>query len=48
MMEKKQLFEKKKQKKKNKRKYSNSNNKRTSKLSKIDFVLSDDEIQFLH
>ena len=47
MMEKKQLFEK-KQKKKNKRKYSNSNNKRTSKLSKIDFFLSDDEIQFLH
>ena len=48
MMEKKQLFEKKKTKKKNKRKYSNSNNKRTSKLSKIDFFLSDDEIQFLH
>ena len=47
-MEKKQLFEKKKNKKKNKRKYSNSNNRRTSKLSKIDFFLSDDEIQFLH
>ena len=34
--------------KKNKRKYSNSNNKRMSKVLKIDFVLSDDEIQFLH
>ena len=31
-----------------KRKYSNSNNKRMSKVLKIDFVLSDDEIQFLH
>ena len=40
---KKQPFEK-----KNKRKYSNSNNKRMSKVLKIDFVLSDDEIQFLH
>ena len=34
--------------KKNKRKYSNSNNKRMSKVLKIDFVSSDDEIQFLH
>ena len=34
--------------KKNKRKYSNSNNKRMSKVLKIDFVLSDDEIQFLN
>ena len=32
----------------NKRKYSNSNNKRMSKVLKIDSVLSDDEIQFLH
>ena len=32
--------------KENKRKYSNSNNKRMSKVLKIDFVLSDDEIQF--
>ena len=31
-------------KKKNKRKYSNSNNKSMSKVLKIDFVLSDDEI----
>ena len=38
---KKQPFEK-------KRKYSNSNNKKLSKALKIDFVLSDDEIQFLH
>ena len=37
-----------KKKRKSKRKYSNSNNKRMSKVSKIDFVLSDDEIQFLH
>ena len=37
---KKQLFEK----KQNKRKYSNSNNKSMSKVLKIDFVLSDDEI----
>ena len=35
-------------KKKNKRKYSNSNNKTMSKVLKIDFVLSDDEIQVLH
>ena len=35
-------------KKKNKRNYSNSNNKRMSKVLKIDFVLSDDETQFLH
>ena len=34
--------------KKNKRKYSNSNNKRMSKVLKIDFVLSDDEINFRH
>ena len=34
--------------KENKRKYSNSNNKRMSKVLKIDFLLSDDEIQFLH
>ena len=34
--------------KKNKRKYSNRNNKRMSKVLKIDFVLSDDEIQALH
>ena len=34
--------------KKNKRNYSNSNNKRMSKVLKIDFILSDDEIQFLH
>ena len=34
----------KKKKKKNKRKYSNSNNKSMSKVLKIDFVLSDDEI----
>ena len=34
--------------KNNKRKYSNSNNKVTSKVLQIDFVLSDDEIQFLH
>ena len=33
--------------KKNKRKYSNRN-KRMSKVLKIDFVLSDDEIQALH
>ena len=33
-----------KKKKKNKRKYSNSNNKSMSKVLKIDFVLSDDEI----
>ena len=32
---------------KNKRKYSNSNNKRMSKVLKIDFVLSDNKIQFL-
>ena len=31
----------------NKRKYSNSNNKRMSKVLKIDFVLSDNKIQFL-
>ena len=31
-------------KKKKKRKYSNSNNKSMSKVLKIDFVLSDDEI----
>ena len=29
-------------------KNSNSNNKITSKVLKIEFVLSDDEIQFLH
>ena len=40
---KKQPFEK-----KNKRKYSKSNNKRMWKVLKTDFVLSDDEIQFLH
>ena len=34
--------------KKNKGKYINSNNKRMSKVLKTDFVLSDDEIQFLH
>ena len=34
--------------KKNKRKYSNSNNKRMSKVLKIDFVLTDDEKPFLH
>ena len=34
--------------KKNKRKYSNSNNKRMSKVLKISFALSDDEIQSLH
>ena len=34
--------------KKTREKYSNSNNKRMSKVLKIDFVLSDDEIQFLH
>ena len=33
---------------KNKRKYSSSKNKRISKVLKINFVLSDDEIQFLH
>ena len=43
--EKKQPFEK---KQKNKRKYINGNNKRMSKVLKTDFVLSDDEIQFLH
>ena len=32
---------------KNKRKYSNSNNKRMLKVLKIDFVLSDNKIQFL-
>ena len=32
---------------KNKRKYSNSNNKRMSKVLKIDFALSDNKIQFL-
>ena len=31
-------------KKKKREKYSNSNNKRMSKVLKIDFVLSDDEI----
>ena len=43
-------FDRKKQplEKKNKRKYNNNNNKRMSKALKIDFVLSDDEIQFLH
>ena len=34
--------------KKNKRRNGNSNNKRMSKVWKIDLVLSDDEIQFLH
>ena len=34
--------------KKKKRKYSNSNNKGMSKVLKIDFVLSNHEIQFLH
>ena len=34
--------------KQNKRKYINGNNKRMSKVLKTDFVLSDDEIQFLH
>ena len=34
--------------KKNPEKYSNSNNKRMSKVLKIDFVLSEEEIQFLH
>ena len=33
---------------KKKRKYSNSNNKGMSKVLKIDFVLSNHEIQFLH
>ena len=37
-----------KKNKKNKGKYINSNNKRMSKVLKTDFVLSDDEIQFLH
>ena len=32
----------------NQRKYSSSNKKRMSKVLKIDFVLNDDEIQFLH
>ena len=41
---KKQPFEK----KKNKRKYNNSNNKTMSKVLKVDFVLSGDEIQSLH
>ena len=35
-------------KKKSREKYTNSNNKRMLKVLKIDFVLSDDEIQFLH
>ena len=34
--------------KKNKRKYINSNNKTMSKVLKVDFVLSGDEIQSLH
>ena len=34
--------------KKSKRKYSNSNNKSMSKVLKIDVVLSDDWIEFLH
>ena len=34
--------------KKNKRKYNNSNNKTMSKVLKVDFVLSGDEIQSLH
>ena len=34
--------------KKKREKVSNSNNKRMSKVLKIDFVLSDDKIQFLH
>ena len=34
--------------KKNKRQYSSSNDKRMSKVLKINFVLSNDEIQFLH
>ena len=33
--------------KKTREKYSNSNNKRMLKVLKIDFILSDDEIQFL-
>ena len=33
---------------KNKRKYNNSNNKAISKVLKVDFVLSGDEIQSLH
>ena len=45
---KKNHFFKKKRKKENNKKYSNSNNKRMSKVLKIDFVLSDYEIQFLH
>ena len=35
-------------KNKTREKYSNSNNKTMLKVLKIDFVLSDDEIQFLH
>ena len=35
-------------KKKTRERYSNSNSKRMLKVLKIDFVLSDDEIQFLH
>ena len=38
---------KKKNKQTNKRTYSNSNNKIISEVLKFDFVLSDDEIQFL-
>ena len=34
--------------KKYERKYSNSNNKKVSKVLKIDFFLTDDEMQFLH
>ena len=41
-------FDGKKQPFEKKRKYSNSNNKKLSKALKIDFVLSDDEIRFLH
>ena len=37
----------KKKKQANKRTYSNSNNKIISEVLKFDFVLSDDEIQFL-
>ena len=41
-------FDEKKNHLKKKRKYSNRNNNKLSTALKIDFVLSDDERQFLH
>ena len=47
-MEKHIVFDEKQPRETTKRIYSNSNNKRMSKALKIDFVLSDDEIQIFH